>query len=293
VLLGGFDLKLLYSTQKEAIERNVLEKRDELPFTALEEDKLLSRYKVRVNISWEKDINGRNNLYFFKGFPAKLYITESRLIISSEFYSQDKVSRFVGRIPIGWMRYNTVYVELAIDKIKKHSFGRFGSTIVLEPHGNVGETKISFYNLSKEEKKLIKEDLDTARVFRKPAPESGIVILDRPIAEAVTQRFAMLRHEAVISKYFKKPEVKKVQIKRVSKKEKDSASTVVETVQSDVRKVKEKSEKQEQKLENVPVTSPQERVWMTLQAQVTKCKFCGQEILKSAKKCIKCGAINF
>lgn len=286
-------MKLVYSVRKEAIEKNVLEKRDELPFTALEEDKLLSRYKVRLNISWEKSINGKNNLNFFKGFPAKLYITESRLIISSEFYSQDKVSRFVGRIPIGWMRYNTVYVELAIDKIKKHSFGRFKNTIVLEPHGSVGETKINFYNLSKEEKRLIKEDLDTARVFKKPAPESGIVILDRPIAEAVTQRFAMLRHEAIISKHFtKKPEVKKIQIKRV-KKEKASVDTTVETVQSSVGKVKEKEEKQEQVLENVSVTSPQERVWMTLQAQVTKCKFCGQELLKSAKKCAKCGAVNF
>jgi len=290
-------LKQLYSTRKEAIEKNVLEKRDELPLTALEDDKLLSRHKVRLNISWEKDIKGKNKLNFFKGFPAKLYITESRLIISSEFYSQDRVSRFVGRIPIGWMRYNTVYVELAIDKIKKYSFGLFGSHVALEPHGNVGETKINFYNLSRGERKLIKEDLDTARVFRKPAPESGVVILDRPIADAVTQRFAMLRHEAVISKYSpKKPEVKKVKkipIKRVSIKEKADVGTAVETVQSVVGKVKEKAEKRGRLLENVLETSPQERVRMTLQAQVIKCRFCGQEILKSAKKCVRCGAINF
>ncbi|WXG40497.1 MAG: hypothetical protein WED07_06735 [Candidatus Freyarchaeum deiterrae] len=285
-----------FSARKEAIERNVLEKRDELPFTALEDDKLLGRHRVKVNVSWENDIRGKNKLNFFKGFPAKLYITESRLIISSEFYSQDKVSRFVGRIPIGWMRYNTVYVELAINKIKKASFTIFGSYIELDPHGNVGETKINFYNLSRGERRLIKEDLDTARVFKRTAPESGIVILDRPIADAVTQRFAMLRHEAIVSKpTSKKPEVKKatkVPIKRVSMKENADAGTAVEPVQSGIEEVKENAEKPSLLLENKLEKTPQERVLMTLQAQVTKCRFCGQEILRSAKKCPRCGAIN-
>lgn len=280
-------MKLVYSTGKEALEKNFLVKREELPFMAFEEDKFLGRHRVRLNIYWEKDIDGRSKLNFPKGFPARLYITESRLIIISEFYSHDKVYKLVRRIPIGWMRYNTVYVELAIDKIQKYSFGRFRSYIILEPHGNVGKTKIDLYNLSKEEKKLIKEDLDTAKVFRKPATESGIVILDRPIAETVAQRFTMLQHEAFISKYFKKPEVEKVQIKRVRKKEKSSASTEVEPEQSGVKK-----EEQVQPSESVIEIPPQERIRIALQSQLTKCKFCGQELLKSAKKCIKCGAIN-
>jgi hypothetical protein len=290
-------LKTLYNARREAIEKNVLEKRDELPLTALEDDKLLGRHKVRINISWENDIRGKDKLNFFKGFPAKLYITESRLIISSEFYSQDKISRFVGRVPIGWMRYNTVYVELAISKIKKSSFGIFGSYIALEPHGNVGETKINFYNLSRNERKLIKEDLDTARVFKKAAPESGIVILDRPIADAVRQRFAMLHHEAVISKHLpKKPEIKKattIPIKRVITKEKANVGATVEVVQSVIGKAKENEEKRDQPFGNVLEKTPQEHVWMALQAQVTKCRFCGQEMLRSAKKCNRCGAVNF
>ncbi|MEM2145173.1 MAG: hypothetical protein QW279_07425 [Candidatus Jordarchaeaceae archaeon] len=281
-------MKLVYSTGKEALERNFLVKREELPFIAFEEDKLLGRHRVRLNISWEKDIDGRNKINFSGGFPARLYITESRLIIISEFYSQDKVYKVIKRVPIGWMRYNTVYVELAIDKIQKYSFGRFRSYIILEPHGSVGRTKIDLYNLSKEEKRLIKEDLDTAKVFRKPATESGIVILDRPIAETVTQRFTMLQHEAFISKYFKKPEVEKVQIKRVRKKGKSSVSTEVESEQSGVKK-----EEQVQPSESVIEIPPQERIKMALQLQLTKCKFCGQELLKSAKKCTKCGAINF
>lgn len=285
-------MKLVYSTRKEAIEKNFLEKREELSLIAFEDDKLLGRYRVRLNISWEKDIDGRNKINFPKGFPARLYITESRLIIVSEFYSQDRFFGFVGRAPIGWMKCNTVYVELAIDKIKKYSFGRFGSYIVLEPHGNVGKTKIDIYNLSKEEKKLIRDDLDTARVFKKPATESGIVILDRPIAETVKQRFAMLRHEAFISKYFKKPEVKKVQIRRVRKKEEAGVSTEVESEQGDVVKT-EKAEIPGRTSENVTEASPQERIKIAIQSQLTKCKICGQELLKSAKKCVRCGATNF
>ncbi len=293
VILVGFVLKQL-STQKEAIEKKALEKRDELPLTALEDDKLLGRHRVRLNVFWEKEIKNRDKLNFYKGFPATLFITESRLIITSEFYSQDKASRFVARIPVGWMRYNTVYVELAIDKIKKYSFGIFGSHILLEPHGKVGETKIIFYHLSRGERRLIKEDLETARVFKKPAPEAGIVILDRPIGDVVRQRFAMLRHEAVISKYFKRPEVKKIPIERVVIKETANVSASrEEAVQSGIGEVREKAEKLNQALENMLEATPQERVWMTLQAQVTKCRFCGQEILKSSKRCSKCGAVNF
>ncbi|MEM3588070.1 MAG: hypothetical protein QXO71_12220 [Candidatus Jordarchaeaceae archaeon] len=235
-------MKLLY-VQNRAVERKILEKREELPLTALEEDKLLGRHKVRLNISWEKNIEGRNKINISGGFPAKLYITESRIIITSEFYLQDKVSRFVGRIPIGWMRYNTIYVELAVDKIKKYSFGRFRKYIVLEPHGDVGETKINFYNLPKEERKLIKEDLETARIFKKPV-DSGVVILDKPVAEIVRQRFAMLQHETIISKYSsKETELKKVTIRRVREKE-AITNTTVETIQG---KEKEKAEKQEQR----------------------------------------------
>lgn len=292
LVLVGFVLKQL-STQKEAVEKKALEKRDELPLTALEDDKLLGRHRVRLNVFWEKEIKNRDKLNFYKGFPATLFITESRLIITSEFYSQDKVSRFVARIPVGWMRYNMVYVELAIDKIKKYSFGIFGSYILLEPHGKVGETKIIFYHLSRGERRLIKEDLETAKIFNKPAPEAGIVILDRPIGDVVRQRFAMLRHEAVISRYFKRPEAKKIPIERVVIKETANVGTSGEgAVQSGIE-VREKAEKLNQLLENMLGATPQERVWMTLQAQVTKCRFCGQEILKSSKRCAKCGAVNF
>ncbi|MGQ9720298.1 MAG: hypothetical protein ACUVXA_03130 [Candidatus Jordarchaeum sp.] len=296
MVLVGFILKQLSSIQKEAVEKKALEKREELPLTALEDDKLLGRHRVRLNIFWEKEIKNRDKLNFFKGFPATLFITESRLIITSEFYSHDKASRFVGQIPVGWMRYNTVYVELAINKIKKYSFGIFGSYIQFEPHGKVGETKIIFYKLSRNERQLIKEDLETARIFKKPAPGAGIVILDRPIGGVVTQRFAMLRHEAVISKYFKKPELKKVPIERVIVKETANISATNEgnvQTQNDIEEFKENAAKLNQQLENIIGATPQERVWLTLQAQVTKCRFCGQEILKSSKKCSRCGAVNF
>ncbi len=293
VVLGGLALRQLSNTRKEAIEKKALEKREELPLTALEDDKLLGRHRVKINVSWEKEINGRNKLSFYKGFPATFFITESRLIFTSEFYSQDRVSRFVGRIPVGWMKYNTVYIELAIDKIRKYSFGIFGSYILLEPHGKMGETKVVFYELSRDERRLIREDLDTARIFKKPAPEAGIVILDRPIAEVVRQRFAMLRHEAVISKYLKKPEARRVPIQRVIMKENTSTSAPLEQEVQRIRESRENAEKLNQLLENVLAATPQERVWVALQEQVTKCRFCGYEIPKSSKKCTKCGAINF
>ncbi len=287
-------LKQSVNNRKEAVEKPAIERRIELPLTAFEDDKLLSRYSVRLNIDWQKEIDGRSNLKFFKGFPAKLFISESRLIITSEFYSQDRASRFVGRIPVGWMRYNTVYIELAINKIKKYSFGIFGNYITFEPHGNVGETKITFYNLSREERKLIKWDLDTARIFKKPALESGIVILDRPIEDVVKQRFLTLRHEAIISKYQKESETKRIPIDRVLVKKNANASPIAKEGKLGGTKIlKEGVEEINKHLENALLTTPQEYVWMALQAQVTKCRFCGQDILKGSKRCNRCGAINF
>lgn len=160
------------------------------------EEKILGSYEVSVNVSWGKPLDFWNGKRFIKrralnfrdGFPAHLLISESRVFLMAEFTHQLLVGIVVPVIPVTKRKHKALYLELALDKLVKYSFGLVKNSIFFEPHGQLGKTMIEFKGLSGKIKKEIAETLERARALNMKAEDAGILISDRPVKEVFIER---------------------------------------------------------------------------------------------------------
>ncbi|MHA1643776.1 MAG: hypothetical protein ACTSV0_01965 [Candidatus Freyarchaeota archaeon] len=159
-------------------------------------EKILGSYEVSVNVSWGKPLDFWNGKRFIKrralnfrdGFPAHFIISESRVFLMSEFTHQLLVGIVVPVIPVTKRKHKALYLELALDKLVKYSFGLVKNSIFFEPHGQLGKTMIEFKGLPGKIKKEIAETLERARALNMKAEDAGILISDRPVKEVFIER---------------------------------------------------------------------------------------------------------
>nr|MDO8079487.1 zinc ribbon domain-containing protein [Candidatus Freyarchaeota archaeon] len=154
---------------------------------------VLGDYNVWINISWggmiplqiaDKTV-GLQKIKYKKGIPAWMLISESRLILISEFKGQTK---FMYVLPLNRKKNHSLYMELALGKLHRYSFGTSKNYIEFEPHGQVGKTRIEFKSLSSIQKLRIQQTLEKAKALNKQAPEAGIIISGKPVEEVFTER---------------------------------------------------------------------------------------------------------
>ncbi|MHA1363561.1 MAG: hypothetical protein ACTSP1_13670, partial [Candidatus Freyarchaeota archaeon] len=91
-------------------------------------------------------------------------------------------------IPITRRKHRSLYLELALDKLEKYSFGVVKNSIFFHAHGQVGRTIIEFKGLPGKIKKEIAETLERARALNIKAEDAGILISDRPVKEVFIER---------------------------------------------------------------------------------------------------------
>ncbi len=289
-------------------------------------EKFLGEFEVYVNVDWGKPLDfwdgegyvERKALGFPEGFLARLLISESRVFLITEFTPDFAMGILSPTIPGVEKKQRSLYIELAIEKIEKVSFGLTKNVILFKPHGQLGRTVIEFKNLPEKAKKEIAESLEKARALKRPAPDAGIMSSGRPVKEIYEERLRIIASQGT-STLLEQP----------SSPEHSETSTITKVVKS-MSKIKfvppriSFSKTKESSPPNQPPSAPQEgekaestiigeeieslyskddevepkemekreEIWKSLVPKETICPYCTRRVLSIDRKCPHCGAVN-
>lgn len=295
-------------------------------------EKILGEFEVTVNVEWGKPIDiwdgeeyvKRQALDYPEGFLARLLISETRIFIITEFTDEFKMGILTPIIPGIEKKIPSLYMELAIDKVEKYSFGLVKNEIMFSPHGQLGRTTIEFRKLPAKFKKEIPKILEKARALKLKAKDAGILFSDRPIKEVYEERMSVInaqRLETPTPETGAEPESEEITIPTA----KSQTIRKMETVPSEETKISELPEpapeiQEEEKVQSeeieIEITEPPvpieeielahseseelkaeeanrlEKTWKSLVPRETICPYCKKRVLTIDRVCPDCGAIN-
>ncbi|MFB0563792.1 MAG: hypothetical protein ACETWM_21555 [Candidatus Lokiarchaeia archaeon] len=290
-------------------------------------EKFLGEFEVNVKVDWGKPVEiwegegyvERRALDYPEGFLARLLISESRVFLITEFTEEFKMGILAPVISGVEKKQRSLYMELALDKLEKYSFGMVKNTILFKPHGRLGKTIIEFKNLPGKMKKEIAESLEKARALKRKALNAGILVSDRPIREIYEERIKIIetqRLETPTQEVTEESEPEEISIPLAT------AETIpkMEPVPAEEPKITEPAEPipelQQEPTEKIDVTEPSvpieeiesanserkelevkykkrlEKIWKSLIPRETICPYCKKRVLTIDRECPDCGAIN-
>ena len=284
------------------------------------QEKFLGEFEVYVNVDWGRPVDfwdgeeyvKREALSYRDGFLARLLISESRVFLLSEFTPDFKIGILSPIIPGVERKQRALYIELALDKLEKSSFGRKRNTISFKPHGQLGRTVIELKGESAKLRKRIYKILEKAKALNIKAEDAGIITTDRPIREIYGQRLQIIaqRHQTAEepTETVGKVSASTSALELTHLNSPTEFSTVSET--SDRNSVSQHAEEPEPKLEPSILTyeieslfsseeeiEPEEKerfenAWRSLIPRETVCPYCKTRLLTIDRVCPHCGAIN-
>ncbi len=287
-------------------------------------EKFLGEFEVNVNVDWGKPLSfwdgegyvEKQALNFPEGFLARLIISESRVFLITEFTPDFAMGILTPTVPGVEKKQRSLYMELAIDKLEKVSFGLTKNEILFKAHGQLGRTVIEFKNLPEKSKKEITESLEKARALKRPAPDAGILSSGRPVKEIYEERLRIIESQRMnVSESSSRPEsqeispiskiVKSIQKIKIIPPKKLSPSETGETGSSPSQPSPQESEKKESIIigeeidslyskgdEEPGETERREIIWKSLIPKDTICPYCARRVLSIDSKCPHCGAVN-
>lgn len=294
-------------------------------------EKILGEFEVNINLDWGKPLAfwegetyaKRQSLDYPEGFFARLLVSESRVFIITEFTDEFKMGILTPVISGIEKKQRSLYLELALDKIDKYNFGMMKNTILFKPHGVLGKITIEFKNLPAELRKKIPETLEKARALKIKAPNTGILVSDRPIKEIFEDRMRIINAEKLEPSVLEvEPEAKTrkriISIPLVKSKSKPKTETVLPESSSISDSSEPGATPQEgysppnnelvvepsiaiEEIETAHSVSEEvktdqakrlDKIWKSLVPKETICPYCKKRLLTIDRECPDCGAIN-
>ncbi|MBS7250850.1 MAG: hypothetical protein KIH08_09740 [Candidatus Freyarchaeota archaeon] len=290
-------------------------------------EKFLGEFEVNVNVDWGKPLEfwdgeryvEKQALNFPEGFLARLLISESRVFLITEFTPEFAMGILTPTMSGVEKKQRSLYMELAVEKLEKVSFGLTKNLILFKAHGQLGRTVIEFKNLPEKAKKEIAEGLEKARALKRSAPDAGVLSSGRPVKEIYEERLRIIESQGITAP-----------MEQVSSPEPSEPSTLTKLVES-ISKIKivppkisfsktkatssppqqptsppQEGEKKEctiigegiellySKGDEVEPEEEEKRVaiWKSLVPKETICPYCTRRILTIDRKCPHCGAVN-